>query len=100
VKCNVRQPDSSRTNWRQSSEVRLYESGSAVTIISVMDLDAILQSFDEEIAILQQVRALLTDDKAPLPPRETPKRRKVSAEARAKMAAAQKARWAKLKKSA
>jgi hypothetical protein len=60
-----------------------------------MDLDAILQSFDEEIAILQQVRALLTDDKAPLPSMQTPKRRKVSAEARAKMAAAQKARWAK-----
>jgi hypothetical protein len=70
-----------------------------VTIIAGMDLDAILQSFDEELAILQQVRALLTDDKAPLPPRETPTRRKFSAEARAKMAAAQKARWAKLKKS-
>ena len=58
-----------------------------------MDLDAILQSFDEEIAILQQVRALLTDDT----PTENPKRRKFSAEARAKMAAAQKARRAKTK---
>ena len=63
-----------------------------------MDLDAILQSFDEEIAILQQVRDLLADDKAPLPSSETPRRRKFSAEARAKMAAAQKARWA-LRKS-
>ena len=59
-----------------------------------MDLDAILQSLDEEIDILRQVRALLTDDTAPLKP-VTPGRRKVSAAGRARMAAAQKARWAK-----
>ena len=41
-----------------------------------MDLDAILQSLDEEIDILRQVRALLTDDTAPLKP-VTPGRRKV-----------------------
>jgi hypothetical protein len=60
-----------------------------------MDLDAILQSLDEEIQTLQQVRALLTNDTAPVPPGE---RRKVSAESRARMAVAQKARWAKAKR--
>ena len=67
-------------------------------IIAYMDLDAILQSIDEEIVILQQVRTLLTDDTVPLPPSENPKRRKVSEESRARMVAAQKARWGKVKK--
>jgi hypothetical protein len=62
-----------------------------------MDLDAILQHIDEEIHRLQRVRALLTDQTAPLKRGFPPRRRKVSAEARARMAAAQKTRWAKTK---
>ena len=62
-----------------------------------MDLDAILQHIDEEIHRLQRVRALLTDQTAPLKRGFPPRRRKFSAEARARMAAAQKTRWAKAK---
>ena len=77
-----------------------------------MDTSAILSMIDAEIAQLVQVRALLTeagtgtkrgrgrpkgatDAVSAAKPR---KRRRLSAEARAKIAAAQKARWAKQKK--
>jgi hypothetical protein len=62
-----------------------------------MDLDVILQSLDEEIDGLQRARALLTGQTAQLKRSENPKRRNISAESRARMAAAQKARWAKAK---
>ncbi len=58
-----------------------------------MNLDAVVQWIDQEIDRLQRVRSLLTDQTAPLK-RGFP-RRKVSVEGRARMAAAQKARWAK-----
>jgi len=60
-----------------------------------MKLDAIVQSIDEEIDRLERARALLTGQTSPL---KRPKRRKVSEESRARMAAAQKARWARAKK--
>jgi hypothetical protein len=57
----------------------------------------ILQAINAEIMRLEQVRALLTDQAAPLKRGAKPQRRKVSAEGRARIAAAQKARWAKAK---
>jgi hypothetical protein len=61
-----------------------------------MDLDAIVQSIDEEIDRLQRLRALLIGHTAPLkrgmPAQE---RKPVSAESRGRMAAAQKAGRAK-----
>ncbi len=54
----------------------------------------------EEISRLQKVLALLDGNKATVPRRTRGKRRKMSKEGRAKIAAAQRARWAKLKKSA
>ena len=60
-----------------------------------MELDAIVRAINAEIDILKQVRALLTGHAQSAPKR----RKKMSAEGRAKIAAAQKARWAKAKKS-
>jgi hypothetical protein len=63
-----------------------------------MTIDKILASIDSEIAQLKQARALLSGDgygkDAPFPLRT---RRKMSKAARARIAAAQKARWAKQK---
>jgi hypothetical protein len=64
-----------------------------------MDLEAIVQDIDAEISRLEKVRALLTGHTAPLkrgfPPSERPT---ISAEGRARIAAAQKKRWAKAKR--
>jgi hypothetical protein len=68
-----------------------------------MNTFEILATIDAELARLEQVRVLLTENPAPLKrgksSREggSPKRRKMSAEGRARIAAAQKARWAKAK---
>jgi hypothetical protein len=65
-----------------------------------MDLDAIVQTIDEEIDRLQRLRALLTDHTAPLKRgMPTRKRGTMSAEGRARIAAAQKKRWAKAKRN-
>jgi hypothetical protein len=61
-----------------------------------MDLTTIVQSLDAEIMRLEKLRALLTEHTAPLQ-RAARKRKRVSEEGRARMAAAQKARWAKAK---
>jgi hypothetical protein len=69
-----------------------------------MEITGILAEIDSEIRRLEQVRAILTGkdghrgSKAPAPasPR---KKRRLSAEARARIAAAQKARWARDKKT-
>jgi hypothetical protein len=65
-----------------------------------MDIEAMVQNIDEHIARLELAPALLTDHTAPLkrgfPPTPT-KRRMMSAEGRARIAAAQKKRWAKKK---
>ena len=63
-----------------------------------MATDSILTSIDVEIARLKQVRALLSTDgtkKTATP--ATPKKRKMSAASRKKIADAQKKRWAKQK---
>jgi hypothetical protein len=67
--------------------------------IGVMNLDTLVLNIDAEISRLEKVRALLTDHTAPLK-RETPtrKRNTMSAEGRARIAAAQRARWAAKKK--
>jgi len=77
--------------------------------------DHIIQTIDAQIAALQQARAILVGTnikrgpgrpRATVPPQfavageRTPKRKKMSADARSRIAAAQKARWAKLKKKA
>jgi hypothetical protein len=73
-----------------------------------MDTTEIIQTIDAEIARLEKARALLNGDTKSAARREqslitktTPKahkRRKMSAEGRARIAAAQKARWAKTKR--
>jgi hypothetical protein len=57
-----------------------------------MNLDVIVQWLDEEIDRLQRAGALLTGQTAPLKRGQAPKHRKVSAESRARMAAAQRER--------
>ena len=59
-----------------------------------MDTTEIIQTIDAEIARLEKARALLNGHTAS----PKPQRRKMSAEGRARIAAAQKARWAKAKK--
>ena len=69
-----------------------------------MDTSELIANIDDEIARLRQVRALLAGDSGRDRGRRSAnrprKRRKLSAEARAKIAAAQKKRWAKQKKQA
>jgi hypothetical protein len=64
-----------------------------------MTLDTILASLDSEIAQLKLARALLSGDGTKKTATASPvrKRRKMSAASRKKIAAAQKARWAKQK---
>ena len=71
-----------------------------------MDIDTIVAELDAEIARLEQVRAVLADftpaaAAVPAPAKTAKKRggrRRMTPEARARIAAAQKARWAKAKK--
>jgi hypothetical protein len=66
-----------------------------------MNTTDLLSSIDSEIARLQQVRALLAGQDGHIPTVRGPrKKRTLSAEARAKIAAAQRKRWAKQKKAA
>jgi hypothetical protein len=73
-----------------------------------MQTNDIIAELDAEIARLQQVKALLNDTTTKRGPgRSTvspvasaPKKRRLSPEARARIAAAQKARWAKFRKGA
>jgi hypothetical protein len=60
-----------------------------------MDLEAIVQDIDAEIRRLEKARALLTDHIVPLKREPAKKRRTMSAEGRARIVAAQRARWAK-----
>lgn len=63
-----------------------------------MNVDAMVLAIDAEIERLSKVRALLTGHTAPLK-RGVPGsgRRTMSAEGRARVAAAQRARWAKVR---
>jgi hypothetical protein len=73
-----------------------------------MDKTEIIRNIDAEITRLEKVRALLNGATTsavkrgktliPKSASTAPKRRKMSAEGRARIAAAQKARWAKAKK--
>jgi hypothetical protein len=64
-----------------------------------MQINDIVVALDSEILHLQQVKALLsgstTNGKTP----SAPKKHHLSAEARARIAAAQKKRWAKVKRA-
>jgi hypothetical protein len=61
-----------------------------------MDIDALVQEIDAEISRLEKARALLTEHAAPLKRGFPPsKRNTMSAEGRARVAAAQRKRWAK-----
>ena len=64
-----------------------------------MDTEAIVENLDAEIRRLEKVRALLTGHTAPLKRDVDPTRRsRVSAEGSARIAAAQRKRWAAKKK--
>jgi hypothetical protein len=64
-----------------------------------MNLTATIAAIDEEIARLTKARELLSPVASPAKPgRPKGKRKTLSAAARARISAAQKARWAKLKK--
>lgn len=72
-----------------------------------MGLQEIIRSIDNEIETLQQARAMLTRSGAKRPGRPaklgkvvSKKKRNLSPEARAKIAEAQKKRWAAAKKAA
>jgi hypothetical protein len=73
-----------------------------------MDTSQILTAIDEEIARLEQAKSLLTGSTTKPTPGRKPasaapasaKKRTMSAAGRARIAAAQKARWAKAKKAA
>lgn len=62
-----------------------------------MDIKQIIIELDNEIAFLTHVRALLAGTNSGLP---APKRWNLSAEARKRIADAQRKRWAKAKKAA
>lgn len=62
-----------------------------------MDINEVVADLDKEVARLQQARALLSGSVNRTKP-TTPKRRRLSADARRKIAEAQKRRWANVKK--
>lgn len=74
-----------------------------------MGINKIIAALDDEINRLQQVRSLLTDPKGRITHAATsfafgadqskPRKRRLSAEARERIAAAQRKRWAKQKKA-
>jgi topoisomerase IA-like protein len=66
-----------------------------------MSLAELVSTLDSEIATLQQVRSLLAGQNGDAQPgRKARKKRTMSAEGRARIAAAQRARWAKQKRAA
>ena len=65
-----------------------------------MDTAQLICEIDSEISRLQQARALLSGRDSATQPKLLRKKRILSAEARARIAAAQKRRWAKQKGAA
>jgi len=63
-----------------------------------MTNDEILAAIDAEIAVLKQVRAILLGSSETITVATPKKRKKMSAKARARIAIAQKKRWAAQKK--
>lgn len=68
--------------------------------LSGMDTAQLISEVDSEISRLQQVRALLAGERSVNRAKPRGRRRTLSAEARAKIAAAQRKRWAKQKAAA
>ena len=66
--------------------------------LSAMDTAQLISEIDSEISRLQQVRALLAGGRSAVRTKRPETRRTLSAEARARIAAAQRKRWAKQKK--
>jgi hypothetical protein len=64
-----------------------------------MELEAIVKEVDEQISLLQQARALLTESGKPFRKAGQRKKRKMSPEARKRIADAQRKRWAASKKA-
>jgi len=64
-----------------------------------MNTSELLSSIDSELAVLREVRALLIGKDAPFPFR-TKRKHHMSADARARIAEAQRRRWAKQKRAA
>jgi hypothetical protein len=65
-----------------------------------MDTTELLSVIDSEIARLQEARALLAGQNGQIRPGRKPaKKRTMSTEGRARIAAAQRARWAKQKRA-
>jgi len=66
-----------------------------------MSMNELLSAIESEIFHLKQIRALLAGTSSTgLPPGRAPKKRHMSAAGRARIAAAQRARWAKQKRAA
>ena len=82
--------------WEQRGEV----SPGSVTLLG-MSLIELLYSIDSEISTLKQVRSLLvgSHSSGSRRGRQPKKKRTMSAEARARIAAAQRRRWAKQKRA-
>jgi hypothetical protein len=83
-------------------------SGAAVFRMAKMNTSAWIAAIDQEIASLEQARRLLSGGSVPSNPRRTTvsvkkassKKRIMSAEGRARIAEAQRQRWANRKKAA
>jgi hypothetical protein len=67
-------------------------------IILTMNTNELIEALDAEIARLEEARAILEDDRIPNG-RTTAVKRTMSPEGRARIAAAQTARWAKAKRA-
>lgn len=68
--------------------------------LSGMDTAQLISEIDSELSRLQQARALLSGRDSATQPKLARKKRTLSPEARARIAAAQKLRWAKQKRAA
>ena len=92
-------PRSSNAEMRQNLTRPSFRTHGVQVEFIQMDTTQILAEIDSEIRRLEEVRALLaaTSTKAHSGPR---KKRHLSAEARERIAAAQRKRWAKQKKAA
>jgi hypothetical protein len=67
-------------------------------IILTMNTNELIEALDAEIARLEEARAILEGDRIPNG-RTAPVKRTMSPEGRARIAAAQTARWAKAKRA-
>lgn len=80
-------------------QVRYADKSRCGVRLTDMDTSELLSSIDSEIARLREARALLAGKDAPFPFRTEKKKRHMSADSRARIAAAQKKRWAAWKRA-